>query len=349
MAQIAARAGVSKNTVSLALREDPQIPPATRRRIQRLARSMGYELNPVVAQLMVELRKGQVEGYRRTLALLNANQDEHAFQRHPTVPAYVEGIRRRATLLGYRLDTFWLHDPALNGERLERILRARGIRGVLVVGLMKENRLPARFAPLWDAFPTVVTGVRTREPTLPFCCSDHHALVIQAMEQTLALGYRRPALVVDEHIDRLVEGRFSAGMHIAQRALPVRQRVAGFYEVEAARREPRVFRTWLEKHRPDAILTLYNAVHTWVEEAGLRVPADLGLIQLERRIGNLDWAGMDQHNDQTGEAAVDMVVGMLHHHAPGQPPARRATLIGASWTPGTTVRAPEGAAARPEE
>ena len=339
MAQIAARAGVSKNTVSLALREDPQIPPATRRRIQRLASSMGYELNPVVAQLMVELRKGRVEGYRRTLALVNANQDAQAFKRHPTVPAYVAGIRRRATLLGYRLDEFWLHDPDLNGERLERILRARGIRGVLVVGLMKENRLPARFGSLWEAFPTVVTGVRTREPTLPFCCSDHHALVLQAMEQTLALGYRRPALVVDEHIDRLFEGRFSAGMHIAQRALAPRQRLPGFYDVEAARKDPRPFLAWLDQHRPDAILTLYNVVRTWVGRAGLRAPEDLGLIQLERRTDNLDWAGMDQHNDQTGEAAVDMLVGMLHHQQTATSALPRATLIGGSWVSGATVRA----------
>jgi LacI family transcriptional regulator len=342
MAQIAARAGVSKNTVSLALREDPQIPPATRRRIQRLASSMGYELNPVVAQLMVELRKGRVEGYRRTLALVNANQDAQAFTRHPTVPAYVAGIRRRATLLGYRLDEFWLHDPDLNGERLERILRARGIRGVLVVGLMKENRLPERFASLWEVFPTVVTGVRTREPTLPFCCSDHHALVLQAMEQALAFGYRRPALVVDEHIDRLVEGRFSAGMHIAQRALPARQRLPGFYEVEAARKDPRPFLAWLDKNRPDAILTLYNVVRAWIARAGLHAPDDLGLIQLERRPGNLDWAGMDQHNDQTGEAAVDMLVGMLHHQQSATSALPRATLVGGTWVSGSTVRAAPG-------
>ena len=32
----------------------------------------------------------------------------------------------------------------LDGPRLNTILRARGIRGVIVVGLMRENRLPAK-------------------------------------------------------------------------------------------------------------------------------------------------------------------------------------------------------------
>lgn len=37
MTDLARRAGVSKNTISLALRNDPQISPATRRKIHALA------------------------------------------------------------------------------------------------------------------------------------------------------------------------------------------------------------------------------------------------------------------------------------------------------------------------
>ena len=48
---------------------------------------------------------------------------------------------------GYSLDEFWLHDKNLDGNRLNKILRTRNIRGVIVVGLMKENRLPDRFLP----------------------------------------------------------------------------------------------------------------------------------------------------------------------------------------------------------
>ena len=341
MATIAEKAGVSKNTVSLALRHDPQIPPATRQRIAKIAKAMGYAKNPVVAQLMTELRKAHPAGYRRTLALLNANQDARAFKSHPTVPVYIEGCRRRAAFHGYKLDEFWLHDPQLNGERLDRILHTRGIRGALIVGLMKENQLPASYAAMWERYACVVTGVRTRGPTLPFCAVDHHALVLQAMEQARALGYERPALVVDERIDRLVDGRFSSGMWVGQQSLSAKQRVPGFYDVEAARAKPELFARWLEKAEPDVIFTLYNVVKTWVEGLGRKVPRDLGLIQLERRKDNSDWAGMDQHNDQTGEAAVDMLVGMVHNNEIGLPAFPRATLISGSWVNGATVRGAE--------
>lgn len=346
MTTIAEKAGVSKNTVSLALRQDPQIPPATRKRIARIAKSLGYTKNPVVAQLMTELRKAHPAGYRRTLALLNANQDATAFRKHPTVPVYVEGCRRRATFHGYKLDEFWLHDPELNGERLNRILRARGIRGVLVVGLMKENQLPARFASTWTNHACVITGVRTRNPTLPFCCVDHHALVLQAFEQARARGYSRPALVVDERIDRLVEGRFSSGMWVSQQSLPAKDRVPGFYAVEEARKDSSLFAVWLERHKPDILFTLYNVVKSWVEQSGLQVPDDIGVIQLERRRDTEEWAGMDQHNDLTGEAAIDMLVGMLHNNEVGLPAFPRATLISGSWVNGKTVRSLEATAAR---
>ena len=79
-------------------------------------------------------------------------------------------------------------------------------------------------------------------------------------------------------------------------------------------------------------------VKEWIEALGLRVPRDLGLIQLERRRGSENWAGMDQHNDLTGEAAVDMLVGMLHNNEIGRPAFPRATLISGSWSPGATVR-----------
>jgi LacI family transcriptional regulator len=337
MAQIARELGLSKNAVSLALRHSPQIPPATRERVQAAAQRLGYSLNPVVSELMSELRRSGERRRSHTLALINANPARDAFRRHPTIPTYVEGCRRRAAFHGYGLDAFWLHDPDLDGTRLNRILRARGIRGVIVVGTMDDPHLPERFRETWAAHACVITGLRTHDPTLSFCCVDHHALVLEATGNARRLGYRRPALVIDGEIDRLVEGRFSAGMMIGQQAFPAARRTRPFYDVERARADPAPFFRWLAREKPDVIFTLYNVVRRWVEARGLKVPADIGLVQLERRPDNADWAGMDQHNDLTGEAAVDMVIGLLHNHEIGIPLHPRATLIEASWVPGSTV------------
>lgn len=335
---IARAAGVSKNTVSLALRHDPQIPTPTRARIEALAAQMDYRKNPIVAHLMAQLRAGAESGHKATLALLNANEDPNAFRNHPTIPTYIEGCRRRAGQAGYSFDEFWLHDPALDGTKLNKVLRARNIRGVLVVGLMNSNRLPERFLPTWEAFPCVVTGVRTRNPALSFACADHHMLTLRAVENALRLGYRRPGLVLDGVIDRLLEHRFTSGFLIAQQQLAAGQRLKPFYAVSEARRSPELFRQWFQKEKPDVLLTLYHVVQHWIEGFGLRAPEDVGLIQMEWRPDHAHWAGMHQHNDIAGEAAVEMVIGMIHNNAPGVPLFPRATFLGSTWVDGKTVR-----------
>ena len=60
-------------------------------------------------------------------------------------------------------------------------------------------------------------------------------------------------------------------------------------------------------------------------------------MQLEWRPDHPDWAGMDQHNDIVGEAAVEMIIGAIHSDAAGVPSFPRSTLIGSSWIDGTTV------------
>ena len=335
---IARVVGLSKYSVSLALRGNPQIPGGTRRRIQQAADKLGYQPDPVVAHLMAQLRSSRTTRLQAKLALVNANRDRQAFRNHPTISTYVEGCENRAAKLGYGFDRFWLHDPTLNAASWLRILRARGIKGLVLVGLMDTNHLPGAIGPVWEQFPCVVTGVRTSAPALSFCSVDHHHLVLRAFAQALALGYHRPGLVMDDVIDALIERRFSAGFQTAQQQIPKANRVPIFSSGAEAAAPPKLFRDWLDGHRPDVVFTLYNNVLSWLKVAGRRIPQDIGVIQLEWRATRPEVAGMNQHNYVTGEAAVDMVVSQIHNNEKGVPEFPRATLIGATWMDGATVR-----------
>jgi len=339
MSEVARAAGVSKNTVSLALRDSARISAATRERIVSLAEQMGYRLNPTVACLMAELRQSRSPRFQATLALINGNEDREALTRHPTIPHYVAGCRHRAGQLGYALDEFWLHDKELSVKRWLSILRARGIRGLLIVGLMKAKHLPEPMAAVWDEFPVVVTGVRTRKPALSFACADHHGLALTAFERALAAGYQRPGLVLDPVIDELIEGRFTAGYMTGQmKLLGIEARLAPFTAICEARRDVEGFRKWLTKTRPDVVFTLYHEVERWLSQIGLQAGRDIGLIQYEWRADHAHWAGMDQRNDLVGEAAVDMLVSMVQHGEKGPPACPRATLITSQWVDGSTAR-----------
>lgn len=345
LADIARRLGCSKYTVSLALKGNPQISAQTRARVKAVADELGYQPNAVVSQLMAQLRASRSTGFQAKLALINANRDREALKQHPTIPTYVAGCESRAAKTGYAFDRFWMHDATLKPERLQRILQTRGIKGIILVGLMDSNRLPAEFTPLWRAFPTVVTGVRTRDPALSFCCVDHHHLALRAVERAVERGYRRPALVLDDVIDELIERRFSAGFRTGQRLLPGTRQVPVFELKGKGDEEPPGFRDWLDRYKPDVVFTLYNRVIRWIEATGRRVPEDIGIIQLEWRATRPEIAGMNQHNFAVGEAAVDMVISQIHNNECGVNEFPRATLIGATWVDGTSATGHKAVAA----
>ena len=337
MADIARAAGVSKNAVSLALRSDPQIPETTRERIVKIATSLGYVRNNAIGSAMSMIRRKGYTGSLGTFALINANQNADAFTRHPTIPSFVKGCRERAASLGYSLDTFWLYEWRTAGQRFREILESRGVIGAIFIGMMRENRLPEFILPVVENFPCVVTGVRTRNPALSFASADHHIVALRAFEKALALGYKRPGLVLDAQIDELVEHRFTAGYVTGQALVPKKDRLNPFTDLSGGAAEPAGFAKWMEAEKPDVIFTLYNTVRKWLEPMGLKAPRDMGLIQLEWRESNPDWAGMNQHNDISGEVAVDMLVTMIHSGVKGIPPFPRATLIGPTWVDGKTV------------
>lgn len=338
MAQIAAEAGVSKNTVSLALRGDRQVTAETRERIERVADKLGYQRNPLMSHLMAVLRQQHPVSYRCNLALINAHRDQHAFTRNHTVPTYVEGCERRARVRGFRFDEFWLHDPNLTGPRLDRILRTRGIRGLIIIGLFHDQHLPDTFREIWERYPAVVTGVRTTNPPLPFACVDHHEAVFAAMENVRRLGYRRPGLVLHERIDKLVDGRFIGAYKVCQESMSDRYVVPPFTSTGDDIPRLQSFQNWLENHQPDVILTLHTDVADWLKRLNRRVPEDIGLVQLELHRNCTGWAGINQHNDIAGEAAVDMVATLMQTNQFGSTVPPRATIIGGVWVEGKTVR-----------
>jgi LacI family transcriptional regulator len=334
---IANRLGYSKNTISLALRNSSQIPESTRATIQKTANEMGYRSNAIVSHLMAQLRANQTPRFQAKLALINANPDPKAFTEHPTIPTYVEGCKRRASPLGYDFDTFWLHDIKLTPKRLLRILRTRNINGLILVGLMDTAALPELYESIWQHFACVVTGVRTTGPTLSYCCVDHHTLTLQSVEKAIEYGYQRPALVLDETIDLLVQRRFSAGYLIGQQALPKRNRIPPFLKVDESPAGLKAFNEWLVRYKPDSLFTLYNLVIHWLEELGYAIPEDIGVFQLEWRPTQPEIAGMHQRNDITGEAAVDMVISQIHNNEKGSPDFPRSMLISPEWKDGPSI------------
>lgn len=338
LSAIAVATGYSKNSVSLALRNDARLPAATRERIQKVAKEMNYTPDATLGHLMAQLRRISPRGFQAKLALACAHRLPDAEKQHAATAEMAAGCRERGAALGYSFDTFWLHDPELKPSRWMTILRARNIKGIVIYGLGGRNHLPEQFRPVWEAFPTVTTGLRLDAPALSFSCVDHHMVMVKAMAKARELGYQRPALVLERSFDERVDGRFGAGYAAAQRYWPAAQRIPAFEDVDDMAGSLTAFRQWYERHRPDVLLTLHPILLGYCQKLGLRVPRDLGIIHCQCKEAGGGFAGFDQHTKVQAAKAVDMLVGLIHDGQTSPPEFPVATLVGPTWVDGATVR-----------
>ena len=63
--------GVSRTTISEALRGSPRVRPATAEKIRAAAEAVGYHHNPLAGAIMSELRRSRGELFRGVLAILD--------------------------------------------------------------------------------------------------------------------------------------------------------------------------------------------------------------------------------------------------------------------------------------
>jgi DNA-binding LacI/PurR family transcriptional regulator len=331
---LAAEAGVSAATVSLALRDHPRISPAVRQRIRELADSAGYRTNPAVSRLLSRIRVGNAAAFQGTIGILYTSR-ESSDMSAPSVREWVGAAKARAAELGYRVDEFILHEGNMNTDRLVRILDTRGIRGVLVTGPFGGKPLPRELDRIWQRSSTVVLGERPLEPELSCALNNQFLTVTASMRRVAALGYRRPGLCVHPDVDEVTEHRFLGGYLAAQALLPAADRLPVFPYASDARRP---FVMWFRKHRPDVILTIHAGIRSWLEHEGVGIPDDAGLLHLDRTNDLDGWAGMHQDNEHLGAAAVEMLLSQMYFNVLGTPPFQNCLFLGGRWINGTTLR-----------
>jgi LacI family transcriptional regulator len=331
--EIAAASGYAKSTVSLALRNDPSIPEATRAKIRREAKRLGYTANSTVSRLMAELRRGEDASHRANIALINACAERDVFRNRHTFGQWREGVRSKARALGYGVEELWLNEPGLSLRRARQILHHRSVVGLVIAP--EEGSLVADARALWQAYPTVVLGFAPETTKLRFACSDHFAVAELAAERLFAAGHRRPAIVTYRNVEELVGRRFSAGLWAAwQRHLPLEQPIPPLLlsgEDEGA------FQEWRAAHRPDAIMTLVPALRTWCGRAGPGLGKAPALVYLDHGPYVADWAGVDQNNLGVGEGAVELLVGLIQGGERGAPRRSSGLLTEGRWVTGETM------------
>ncbi len=331
MKHVANAAGVSVMTVSLALRRDPSIPAATRERIAALAARLGYRPNPLVSALMAGLRRARPGGYdAHVIAYVESFGPEATPQQAASLRRYLEGAKEGAMRYGYRLEFFQLGETGLTEARLESVLIARGIRGVVFAPLPQTGSVLAR---PWEHHALAAVGYSLAQPRLHRAVNHQLHSIRLAIEQLMRLQYRKIGFVVSRHEDARTERNWMSALLLAQHELAGSGRSISLLLDDKVGRRSVV--AWCRQHRPEVIVTTEERVDTMLRRCGV------GFAHMHLTARQEGTTGIDQNNERVGAAAVDLVVEQLHANSYGLPENPKTVLIEGRWERGTTATGPK--------
>ena len=331
---IARRGGVSKMTVSLALRGHPHAAAGTRDRLRKLANEMGYRPNPLIAANMAQLRAGRRTAYAGTLAFAGIGESPLGMTPNTQSTRIFVGAQRRAETLGYRIAWFSLEDESMDGARLSEIIKARGIPGVV---LGANRMVEERWHLDWDRFAVAAIGRTEVGHELHRTVGDYYRAVREACHRCRARGYRRIGLAVTREHDMAHQNLHRSAFLGAQSDWP---RADHVQPLVAERWEPGPFLAWVKRHRPEVVITSYDDPVHWIRDAGLRIPEDIGIIRPHVNDRALGTSGFLFDDAELGAAAIDLVVEQLNHNERGLPDMVKRVLLPGRWFEGKSLRPP---------
>jgi LacI family transcriptional regulator len=328
---IAAAAGVSKSTVSLALSGNPRTAEATRRRVAAVAERLGYRPNAAFTRVMHQIRAGRSVSVQSTLGLLHGFPEKNPHLTNAYHGEIVRGAEMRATERGYRLDHLWLREPGMTEARLGRVIRARGISGLFI----PRSPEPLVLSLHWDSLPAVTMAYTLVAPRLSRVSAHNQQAMFMCLEKLCALGYRRIGLQLDAKFDDHERFQLAAPFLWYQRLIPPRDRVRLLPPgpwTEAS------FRVWLKRGRPDAIIVTNDQTPAWLTRLGLEVPRDVGVVIPDFLETAGSFSRVNHRPERIGAAAIDLLIGQLHRNESGLPRIPKTMYVDVEWYEGTSLR-----------
>jgi len=99
---LAKQLGLSRTTVSEALRGLPRIQHDTAKRVCDAAERAGYRPNPMASAVMSQIRRSRAQAFRGGLAAVNVDEPDRPAYAQRYHDGLIDGARERAADLGSR-------------------------------------------------------------------------------------------------------------------------------------------------------------------------------------------------------------------------------------------------------
>lgn len=315
---IAREAGVSPVTVSLALRNSPKITKQTRARVYKVAQAQGYRKDPDVQKLMHHLRMRRQKNLSSNLVALRLVNDENSIY----AARVLAGTRERAEVLGYALDVIDLDKPFVSPARLEKVLRSRGVEGVIILPIYPID-LSGHLN--WAEFSVVATSHSVLRPRFNTVVPNQFTNMLKLCRQLADAGEKRIGMFTRSNHDLRVNHRFLSAYlwdcHVGGApAIPP-------LILDADTFDKQVLIEWIETHAPDVIVTELVARGTIRQELPKTVLRKVkwAHTDLDSETPG-DW-GIYEDPEEVGRAAIELLAAMILRGERGIPASPRCMEI----------------------
>ncbi|MCC5841481.1 MAG: LacI family DNA-binding transcriptional regulator [Opitutales bacterium] len=191
---IAERAGVSVMTVSRVLRGERYVRPALAEAVRKVAAELNYRPNPLVQSLMVS--RGRRTSAATGLVVAWIGRGGPVWRKSIKKPAgahpfarYFEGAKKELDKRGFRLHDFSQDESGVpDPRRMERILRARGVPGVLLGPAERGTVMPLQSV---DGLTLVQVGRSRQHPLIDRVAADPIYAMQLCLRKLAEAGYSR--------------------------------------------------------------------------------------------------------------------------------------------------------------
>ena len=266
---VAARAGVSRATVSRVVNGSTTVAEPIREAVTRAVAELGYVPN-LAARSLVTQRTDSI-------ALVMPEAATRVFSDDQVFPGIIRGVSQELEAADKQLVLMLAGSPA-GHHRVERYTTGRHVDGVLFASLHGADPLPGTLARL--GIPVVVSGRPLGDVPVPYVDVDHVGGVTAAVRHMIDNGRRRIATIAGPQdmvagIERLSGYRDT----VAAAGLPELIAIGDFTRESGSA----AMRRLLTEH-PDldgvfaaSDLMAHAALRT-LREAGRRVPDDVAVV-----------------------------------------------------------------------
>ncbi|MGW5344085.1 substrate-binding domain-containing protein [Streptomyces sp. HUAS TT3] len=266
---VAARAGVSRATVSRVVNGGAGVRRSVADKVREAVRELGYVPNRA-ARSLVTRRHGAV-------GVIIAEPEFRIFS-DPFFEKQVRGISRELTAHDTQLVLLWVEGPG-DHERIARYLDGGHVDGALAFSLHSDDRLPALIAR--SRVPVVFGGrpAPGAGPQVPFVDCDNRGGAREAVRHLVSLGRRRIAHIAGPRTQTSALDRI-AGYHDVLTDADPELLCQGDFTLESGARAM----AGLLDRRPDldAVFAANDLMAAGalriLRERGIRVPQDVAVV-----------------------------------------------------------------------